>query len=71
MSALYSEAQVLALLEPLLKDAERFRWAISNTQTHSNALIDAGIRRINGDNPTVDEWRDAYDAAIEAEKQNA
>ena len=58
------EAAVLAKLEDKLRDAERFAWDCTAAKTGSDALIRQEIRRLNGDVPTLDEYRAAYDEAM-------
>lgn len=49
------------------RDAERFRWECSGKHTQSDALVKLAFRRLNGDVPTLEEYRTAYDTAMQAE----
>ena len=50
-----------AEVERLRADAERFAWYFGGHHTGSGALVDLALRQINGDYPTLDEYRSAID----------
>lgn len=57
------EKSALNLLAVAIADAERFRWGHTANSPESNALISLELRRINGDHPSLDEWRRGHDEA--------
>jgi hypothetical protein len=51
------------------EDAERFAWYFTWTRTTSHAMTDLMLRSLHGEQPTLDQWRDAIDAARTAAEQ--
>lgn len=49
-------------------DGERLDWYVGNEETTSLAVAKLELRKLNGDQPTLAEWREAIDAAIRATK---
>lgn len=52
--------------EPGERDAERLAFLVGSDTTTSMALVQMELRKLNGDCPTLDEWRTAIDQAIAA-----
>ncbi len=53
-------------LEAMQADVERLAWHFGGAKTDSDAMIQIELRLLNGDVPTLDEVRQALDAAMKA-----
>ena len=63
---LYAGAAPVAPADKL--DAEMFRWFMSGDRTSTGMLLGLHMRLVSGNRPTLDEWRAAIDAAMNASK---
>ena len=53
-------------LEPMVRDGERLQAYCMTRNPENDALLQIELRILNGEIPTMDEWRTAIDAAVGA-----